>query len=44
MQLSDLTRLSDPQARAIARSAYERYRYAVLEAALASGTSATREG
>lgn len=44
VQLSDLTRFSDAQSRAIARGHYERYRYAVLAAALGAGSSATPEG
>ncbi|MDP9352045.1 MAG: hypothetical protein M3P51_10960, partial [Chloroflexota bacterium] len=34
IQLSDLTRFPDAQTRVVARDAYERYRYAVLAAAL----------
>ncbi|GEM_PF-347668 len=37
VQLSDLTRFPDAPSRAIARGAYERYRYAVLAAALGAG-------
>ncbi len=37
IQVSDLTRFPDTQARNFARDAYERYRYAVLAAALATG-------
>lgn len=40
VQVSDLTRFADVQARAVARRAYERYRYAVL----ADSIRATREG
>ena len=36
IQVSDLTRFPDAQARAAARDTYERYRYAVLAAALAA--------
>lgn len=44
IQLSDLTRFPDAQARAVARGAYERYRSAVLAAALAAGRTARAGG
>ncbi len=43
VQLSDLTRFSDAPSRAIARSAYEHYRYAVLAAAVGDSRNATPE-
>jgi calcineurin-like phosphoesterase family protein len=44
VQLSDLTRFPDAPSRAAARAAYERYRRAVLDAALRAGSGATSEG
>lgn len=44
VQLSDLTRFPDAPSRAAARAAYERYRRAVLAAALGAGSGATSEG
>ncbi len=44
IQISDLTRFPDARARAVARGAYERYRYAVLAAALAGGRTASGDG
>lgn len=43
IQLSDLTRFSDAPSRAAARGAYERYRRAVLAAALGAARTATNE-
>ncbi len=44
IQISDLTRFPDARARAVARDAYERYRYAVLAAALAADRAASGDG